>query len=160
MDLDACSRETHPLLVGPAQHYGLTNVANTNTDSRVRSAGSVQLHSLGDSSSTSEPTPVEGSTMSNEEEDIPLKENGENQKESPAPGKRALGESQAGILELSTLITNPALKRVESSDILNLTLHQVLLEPVIQTCLLSRIFRHENISVLWMAYQEDTAPKI
>ena len=54
-------------------------------------------------------------------EELPLRENGD----TLGPDKPALGNSQAGVLELSTLITNPGLKRAESSDVLNLTLHQV-----------------------------------
>ncbi len=64
-----------------------------------------------------------------EEEDLPVGENGE---AIPLEEKRPKGEmfnmisnAQAGVVQIGSLITNPSLKRVESSEVLNLTLHQV-----------------------------------
>ena len=42
-------------------------------------------------------------------------------------GKENIGGTQAGVIEMSTLITQPGLKRAESTEILHLTLHQVMI---------------------------------
>lgn len=106
--------------------------------------GRVHVHSLADPSDSrsASVTPVDsdqslgqGSKMSKKsitfdvgpeegEEDVPLTENGAGAGP-PAKKKQNLFESQSGVVELSTLITNPGLKRAESADFLNLTLHQV-----------------------------------
>ena len=119
---------------------------------RVTSAGGIQLHSLIPSENDSLPslsgadsgiTPLEEETnhiptMADTPEEpkvmFDLPENGETEEHTPLTpdgngtadwDRKHIGGTQADILELSTLITNPGLKRTESTDLLNWTLHQV-----------------------------------
>ena len=94
----------------------------------------------------SQPTPVEGI----ENRDMatvvdgsysPLPDdngNGRVESEGNARKRNLLGDAQADIVELSSMITHPGLKKAESMEVLNLSLHQVrwsLMNMIILTCL-------------------------
>ncbi len=80
----------------------------------------------------SQPTPVEG-TENREMATVvdgsysPLPDNGNGRVESEGNARKRnlLGDAQADIVELSSMITHPGLKKAESMEVLNLSLHQV-----------------------------------
>ena len=60
-----------------------------------------------------------------EYEGVAKEEGDEEESPNGDAGKGNIGAMQQGVIEMSTLITQPAMKRAESLEILHLTLHQV-----------------------------------